>query len=183
MTSPPGFTFRIASQDWEFEQIHRLNYQTFVEEIPQHQRNPGRKLIDKFHSENTYMICLQDDRLLGMVAARGQRPFSLDQKLADLDSYLPPCRSVCEVRLLAVQPAYRSGRIFQGLMTLLAQHCQRNGYDLAIISGATNQRKLYQHLGFVPFGPPVGTPEAPYQPMYRTLETVEEDFAGRFRTG
>jgi len=28
--------FKIASEDWEFEQIHRLNYRTFVDEIPQH---------------------------------------------------------------------------------------------------------------------------------------------------
>ncbi|HPU55032.1 MAG TPA: aminotransferase class V-fold PLP-dependent enzyme, partial [Verrucomicrobiota bacterium] len=31
----------------------------------------------------------------------------------------------------------------------------------------------YQHLGFVPFGPVVGTGEAQFQPMYITLETFE----------
>jgi hypothetical protein len=30
-----SFNFRIASESWEFEQIHRLNYATFVQEIPQ----------------------------------------------------------------------------------------------------------------------------------------------------
>jgi len=29
-----GHTYKIASEEWEFEQIHRLNYRTFVEEIP-----------------------------------------------------------------------------------------------------------------------------------------------------
>ena len=33
--------FKVASADWEFEQIHRLNYRTFVEEIPQHASNPA----------------------------------------------------------------------------------------------------------------------------------------------
>ena len=32
---------------------------------------------------------------------------------------------------------------------------------------------MYQHLGFVPFGPLVGTGEAQFQPMYVTLETFE----------
>ena len=47
---------KVATEAWEFEQIHRLNYQTFVEEIPQHPPNPEKKLVDKFHQENTYLI-------------------------------------------------------------------------------------------------------------------------------
>ena len=62
--------FKIASEDWEFEAIHRLNYKTFVEEIPQHARNPEQRLVDKLHAENTYAICLHGDRLVGMVTAR-----------------------------------------------------------------------------------------------------------------
>ena len=37
MSKPGPLEFRIAAGDAEFEQIHRLNYRTFVEEIPQHQ--------------------------------------------------------------------------------------------------------------------------------------------------
>ena len=36
----PRRIYRIAREPWEFEQIHRLNYRTFVEEIPQHPPNP-----------------------------------------------------------------------------------------------------------------------------------------------
>src|SRR5262245_32589308 len=98
---------RIATQDWEFEQIHRLNYKTFVEEIPQHQPNPEGRLVDKFHTENTYAICLDGGRIVGMVTARGNRPFSLDFKLTGLDSFLPTGRRVCEIRLLSVEKEYR----------------------------------------------------------------------------
>ena len=59
--------FKIANEEWEFEAIHRLNYKTFVEEIPQHARNPEQRLVDKLHAENTYAICLSGDRLVGMV--------------------------------------------------------------------------------------------------------------------
>ena len=27
---------KVATEEWEFELIHQLNYRTFVEEIPQH---------------------------------------------------------------------------------------------------------------------------------------------------
>jgi hypothetical protein len=36
---PHNLTYKIASEPWEFEQIHRLNYRTFVEEIPLHVSN------------------------------------------------------------------------------------------------------------------------------------------------
>lgn len=66
--------FKAATEDWEFEHIHRLNYKTFVEEIPQHQASPVQRLVDKFHAENTYLICLSEQKLVGMLAARSNRP-------------------------------------------------------------------------------------------------------------
>jgi hypothetical protein len=173
MQDNAALEFRIASEAWEFEQIHRLNYATFVEEIPQHHAHPDRLLVDKFHQQNTYATCWRGARLVGMIAVRGERPFSLDAKLENLDAYLPPARSICELRLLAVDPACRHGRVFLGLGMLLVEHCKRQGYDLAIISGTTRQQKLYRHLGFIPFGPLVGTPEALFQPMYLTPEGFE----------
>ena len=176
-------TFKVASEEWEFEQIHRLNYETFVEEIPQHESNPERRLVDKFHHENTYFICVRDGRLIGMVAARDQRPFSLDQKLEDLDSYLPAGRSVCEVRLLSIEKGHRRGRIIGELLATLTRHCLARGYDIAIISGTVRQERMYRRMGFVPFGPRVGTDEALYQPMYREIATLKDDFAAHFRSG
>jgi aspartate aminotransferase-like enzyme len=174
MSTQAPLVFKFANEDWEFEQIHRLNYKTFVEEIPQHHAAPTHRLVDKFHAENTYLICLCGRKLAGMLAARGTRPFSLDGKLERLDSYLPAGRSVCEIRLLAVDKKYRGAQVLQGILALLWQHGIEKGYDLAIISGTTRQFKLYQHLGFVPFGPMVGTGEAQFQPMYVTLETFEK---------
>jgi aspartate aminotransferase-like enzyme len=171
--------FKVATEDWEFEQIHQLNYRTFVEEIPQHPSPGTPRLVDKFHTENTYLICLCGDRVAGMIAARGRRPFSLDQKLPNLDSYLPPGRRICEIRLLSVEKPFRNTQVFRGLAALMWQYGLEHGYDLGVISGTTRQQKLYRHLGFVPFGPTVGTGDAMFQPMYLTLETFEkqaEDF-------
>jgi aspartate aminotransferase-like enzyme/GNAT superfamily N-acetyltransferase len=173
MEATASLTFEIARRTWHFEAIHRLNYKTFVEEIPQHERNPAHRLVDRFHAENTYIIALRGRKLLGMVSLRDRRPFSLDAKIANLDDYLPRCRSLCEIRLLAVEPQARSGRIFYGLMRKLYEHCRDKGHDLAVISGTTRQLKLYKHLGFVPFGSPVGGDGARFQPMYLTREAIE----------
>ncbi len=177
MTSTSPFTLKIASEDWEFEQIHALNYQTFVEEVPQHPATGTRTLVDKFHAENTYLICLRDRQLVGMMAVRDKRPFSLDLKLPDLDSYLPEARSVCEIRLLSVHPDHRTGVVFRSLGTLLLSHCRAKGYDLAVVSGTLRQQQLYRHLGFVPFGPVVGAPGPLFQPMYLTWSNFGQNSA------
>jgi len=170
MRADPTFRLKMATEDWEFEAIHRLNYQTFVEEIPQHTPNPDGRLVDRFHAENHYVIALAGRLLAGMLALRWHRPFSLDAKVPDLDQYLPAGRRPVEARLLAVAPGCRQTILFAALFEHAAAYCREAGYDLAVISGTTRQLKLYQHLGFVPFGPIVGTAAAPYQPMYLTLE-------------
>jgi aspartate aminotransferase-like enzyme len=169
-TSP--LLFKVASEKWEFERIHRLNYRTFVERIPQHKPNPGKKLIDKFHKENKYFICLCGKRLVGMICVRDKRPFSLDEKLENLNDYLPPAESICEIRLLATEKSYNTGRVLLNLMTRVAHYFVNREYDLAIISGTVSQLRLYRHIGFVPFGPLVGRDGAKFQPMYITREAV-----------
>lgn len=175
MNAEPTIKFKIASEESEFEQIFRLNYKTFVEEIPQHPPNPEKRLVDRFHHENTYLIALDGDQLVGMTAVRDKRPFSLDEKLGNIDRYLPPGRRICEVRLLVVLPSHRNGMVLQGLLKLLPDLGHSRHYNLGVISGTVRQQKLYKHLGFVPFGPLVGSHEAQYQPMFLTMEEFEEN--------
>ena len=174
MNAERTLRFKIASEESEFEQVFRLNYKTFVEEIPQHPPNPEKRLVDRFHHENAYLIALDADQLIGMMAVRDQRPFSLDEKPGNIDRYLPPGRKICEIRLLSVLPSHRNGMVFQGLLKLLLEYGKSQRYNLAVISGTVRQQKLYKHLGFVPFGPLVGAKDAQYQPMYLTLEEFEE---------
>jgi GNAT superfamily N-acetyltransferase len=157
--------FKIADADAEFEAIHRLNYRTFVEEIPQHAANAERRLVDRFHAQNTYFICLAGAQLVGMLALRTQRPFSLDEKLPDLDAYLPAGGRVGEVRLLAVEPAWRKTGVMVGLARTLERECLARDLDMLIVSATTREHRFYQHLGFEPFGPLVGREGAWFQPM------------------
>jgi aspartate aminotransferase-like enzyme len=170
----PQFRFKIASEPRELEQIHALNYRTFVEEIPQHQPNANGRLVDRFHKENVYAISLNGDEVVGMLAIREQRPFSLDQKLGNVDRFLPAGRKACEVRLLAVDKEHRAGPVLPGLLSVLWEHVDTRQVDCAVISATTRQLKLYGHLGFVPFGHLVGTATAAFQPMYVTRERFIE---------
>jgi aspartate aminotransferase-like enzyme len=168
------YIFKTANEDSEIQAVHRLNYRTFVEEIPQHAPNSDQVLIDQFDCENTYIVALKGQRLIGMVAVRGNRPFSLDRKLDNLESFLPPHQKLCEIRLLSVEQEHRNGSVFRGLMYELLRYVDEQAYDLALISGTVRQLKLYRNMGFVPFGPLVGKGEASYQPMYLSRGVFQE---------
>lgn len=161
---------KIASEDWEFEQMFSLNYQTFVDEIPQHPKNGSRVLIDKFHDKNQYIIALQNNELIGMLSINEHRPFSLDQKLLDLDVYLPPFSNGFEIRLLSVKNGHRGNIVFLKLFSKLSEIIEEKKYDIGLISGITSQEKLYKKIGFVAFGPLLGAGEAKFQPMYITYD-------------
>lgn len=169
--------FRMASESWEFEQIHKLNYDTFVEEIPQHQVNSRGMLKDKFHEQNSYAICVDGREVVGMLALRSDRPFSLDQKIGPIEPHLPLSSSVCELRLLAVKKSRRYGRVFRGILEVSAGYCAEHKHDLVVASGTTRQLALYKHIGLVPFGPRVGVPGALYQPMYGTVRDLCRDLS------
>jgi hypothetical protein len=167
--------YRRAQTSDEFDAIHRLNYRAFVEEIPQHPPNPARQLVDRFHNENIYVIAKHAGDVIGMVSLRGARPFSLDEKLADvgtLESMLPPAQRICELRLLYVMPGARRSRVFYDLSRALFSEATAREFDLAIVSATLREARLYKHLGFVPFGPEVGHAQARYQPMWLDLERL-----------
>ena len=168
-----GIEIRQARESWEFELIYKLNYETFVEEIPQHHTNHSKTLIDRFDKENTYIIALKNKEIIGMLALRDKRPFSLDQKVENLDRYIPIHRGICEVRLLSVRKQFRKTRVMYGLIKKAFQYITLNEYDVLVISGILNQQKLYKHIGFIPFGDEVGDDIAKFQPMYITRDSFK----------
>lgn len=182
MSENHEYLFKIATHPQELQQIHQLNYQTFVKEIPQHHENEQEMLIDPFNDENTYIICLKETQVIGMIAVRDKRPFSLDKKIGPVEAALPEKikpNKLCEIRLLSVAKEYRHGRVFLGLAQFMARYCLEKGYDATVISGTTRQIKLYRQMGFEPFAYLVGTDDAQYQPMYLTKETFNQSLAGR----
>jgi N-acetylglutamate synthase-like GNAT family acetyltransferase len=167
---------KTADRDAEFLQIHQLNYKTFVEEIPQHKPNHENILIDKFHYKNKYIVALKEEKVIGMVCYNQLRPFSLDEKITNLDQFLPAHTNLAEIRLLAVEAEARKITIAYRLLQYLCVELIRQNIDAAVISGTTRQLHLYASMGFTPFGPLVGSGEATYQPMFITLKDLRHDF-------
>ena len=171
---------KIADSEEEYDQIHKLNYTTFVEEIAQHNANADLQLIDKFHFQNTYIIAKENTSVVGMLAYNDRRPFSLDGKLENIEQYLPKFKKPIEIRLLAISKEKRNATILYLMLEKLALQLNKNDFDIALISGTTRQLKLYHKIGFTDFATLVGKEEACYQPMYLTKNNIQLDYINQW---
>lgn len=176
---------KIAQTKAEFDAIEKLNYAIFVEEIPQHEPNESKRKVDRFHAENTYLIVYKEKEIVGMLAFRDQRPFSIDEKIGVVENYLEEglCEKLCEIRLLAVKKEYRTGRVLLRLARALYSFAYEKGYSAAVISGTTREEKLYKQMGFTQFAPAVGTEEAKFLPMVLTRLQFEQSLQQRLANG
>jgi aspartate aminotransferase-like enzyme len=163
------YVFKRAETDQEFEQIHCLNFRTFVSEIPQHPDPGTGRLIDKYHHKNAYIIVLHEGRVIGMVSGHDQPPFSVAERLSNPGILESPGRRPLEVRLLAIEPDKRNSTVCFGLLCVLYDHAEAGGYTHLYISGLKERVSLYQRLGFEPLGPAVPCGSASFVPMAMTI--------------
>jgi aspartate aminotransferase-like enzyme len=168
------YLFKQAESKLEFEEVHRLNHRTFAEEIPQHQPTASGVLVDKFHDKNVYIIVKRDERVVGMVSAHDQAPFSVSDRLPDAKILYKDNIRPLEVRLLAIEPSERNSTLFFGLIWTLYAYAQRNGYTHLFISGVEKRVGLYRRLGFESLGPAVRCGEASFVPMVQIVGQLPE---------
>lgn len=167
-----NYVFKRAETEQEFEQVHALNYRTFVSEISQYADNGSGVLVDKFHHKNNYFIVLRHGRLLGMLCTHDQAPFSVTDRLPDPSFLQQPGVRPLEVRLLAIEPEERNNTLFFGLIWVLYEFAIKHGYSHLIISGYEDRLDLYERLGFTALGPAKRCGDASFTPMALTIGKI-----------
>ena len=168
------YLFKQARTDDEFEQLHRLNYRTFVREIPQHQDTGTGCLIDKFHGKNTYYVSVRDRCVVGMITVHDCQPFSVAEKMEDPAVLEGLGNRLIEARLLAIEPGQRHSLVFGGLNWMMLQHAMNGGYSHILISGYLDRQSLYERAGFRPLGPSVRSGDAAFIPMVMSLNDLPD---------
>ncbi len=172
-----AYRFQEAHSPEELEQVHRLNYQTFVQEIPQHADTGTGHLVDKFHDKNRYLIALKGEAVVGMMCWCDRPPFSIATRLSDPSILEAPGICPVEIRLMAVVPTERMSLVLPGLVWALYQQSKTMPWTHFVISGVVEQREFHAHLGFEPLGPPVGTGRAQFTPMWLPVGKLDETMA------
>lgn len=170
--------YRQAATEAEFEAIHRLNHQVFASEIPQHAPQPDGRLVDRFHETNTYFIALCDNQLAGMVAVHSGPLFSVARRLPNPE-ILCRLQFPLEVRLLAIDPAYRQRTVLNGLFVQILNYARQQGCSDLLISGIAQRVSMYRRLGFEPLGPAVEEAGTAFIPMRLPLHAPSRRFLRR----
>ncbi len=166
------YRFKFAAESAEFEQIARLTYRVFVEEMPRFPANPERRLVDAHHDENVYAICLHEQEVAGVAALRSQTPRFLAAGPDDLDAQLPPHRSICDLRFLAIAHEHRSAEVARRLIEMTAEYCLARQHDLIVTAAPADRIALYRELGFAPFGTVYAEGDVMVQPLVLTVEAA-----------
>lgn len=174
------YVFKRADTNDEIEQVHRLNYRTFVGEVRQYPDDGAGRLVDKFHDKNVYFIAVRNERVVGMMGAHGEPPFSVASRLPDAG--ILEAAGVCpaEVRLLAIDPQERHGPIIYGLIALFYEHVTAHGYTDVYISAVADRISLYEGLGFRSIGPPVPCGNASFVPMTISVSGLKQAVHARW---
>jgi len=189
------YVFKQAESAEEFEQIHALNYRTFVGEIPQYPDPGTGVLVDKFHGKNVYLIALRmsekgtdpfpfrtlsekgtdpSGRVVGMLSVHGQPPFSVADRLPDPCLLTRPGTRPLEVRLLAIERDERNSTLFLGLIWSLYDYAEGHGYTHLYISAVEQRLDMYRRIGFVALGPAVACGQASFVPMVLPVGQLPE---------
>jgi hypothetical protein len=165
------YRFKTAETAEEFDQIFRLNHSVFAGEVGQYPLDASERLVDKFHDKNRYVIAVGPEGVVGMLAFHDQPPCSVEAKLADR-SVLDGLGQIAEIRLLAVDPAHRSGSLLRGLFMTTYPYIE--SHDTLVISGSVAEENMYRTMGFTPLGPAVQSGATWFIPMRVRMADLAE---------
>ncbi len=167
-----NLTFRLADSPEDFDVIRRMNNQIFACEIGQHEASPDGRLVDPLESRSRFLLAFDSGHPAAMISFHGQPPFSAEKKLADPSVIAALPGPVFEIRLLAIDPAYRGTPLLTILLVRLFDILRERGVRTAIISGITPRAPMYRAMGFIELGPAVQSGSAEFFPMALDLENL-----------
>ena len=158
----------------EFEGVWHLNYEVFASELKMRPENEDKKLVDKFHHKNIYRAAYdrETDSFAGMISAHWQAPYSAAEHFGEAVCTPPPEGMLAEIRLYALLPEYRHTTTASQLAVPLLQELDRQGVSEVIISGISNLKPFYEHIGFHTAASPVPAGDTLLYPMRGKLKLI-----------
>lgn len=158
----------------EFQKLWELNYKIFAEELKMRPSSRQHFLVDKFHHKNIYRAAWdrENDSFAGMISAHWQAPYSAAEHFGEALCTPPPEGMLAEIRLYALLPEYRHTTTASQLAVPLLQELDRQGVSEVIISGISNLKPFYEHIGFHTASSPVPAGDTLLYPMRGKLKLI-----------
>ena len=157
----------------EFDKLWQLNYEIFAAELKMRPESDSQRLVDKFHHKNIYRAAkLPSGEFAGMISAHWRSPYSAAAHFGDAIAQAPAQGKLAEIRLFALKPRYRSTTLASQLAVPLLLALEKEGVSEVIISGISDRKRFYEHLGFKVVGESITEGATTLYPMRGELPLI-----------
>lgn len=167
-------------QDW----IHELRHRVYAQELGQHTQQPERRLYDALDGDNVYLVAARGPVRIGFVSLTPPwlGRYGLDKYLTRDELPLLSEGGVFEIRILTVEPRWRSTMVAPLLMYAALRWISSRGGRTVVAMGRTELLDMYLAVGLRPVGHTVRSGAATFEVLTGEVAGLTQVAATRYRT-
>ncbi|GGX18107.1 aminotransferase class I/II-fold pyridoxal phosphate-dependent enzyme [Streptomyces chryseus] len=164
--------------------IHELRHRVYAQELGQHAPDPAGRLRDGLDGENVYLVAARGPVRIGFVSLTPPwlGRYALDKYLTRDELPLLTDGDVFEVRLLTVEPRWRSTAVAPLLMYAALRWIAARGGRRVVSMGRTELLDLYQAVGLRPVGRTVHSGVLTFEVLTGSVTELTAVARDRYRT-
>ncbi|MEV0116829.1 histidinol-phosphate transaminase [Streptomyces sp. NPDC050844] len=164
--------------------IHELRHRVYAQELGQHTPQPDRRLYDSLDGENVYLVAARGPDRIGFVSLTPPwlGRYGLDKYLTRDELPLLSEGGVFEVRILTVEPRWRSTAVAPLLMYAALRWISSRGGRTVVAMGRTELLDMYLAVGLRPLGRTVRSGAVTFEVLTGEVAGLTQVATTRYRT-
>ncbi|GAA1504621.1 hypothetical protein GCM10009730_04590 [Streptomyces albidochromogenes] len=173
-----------AATPEDLEWIHELRHRVYAQELGQHAPDPAGRLRDGLDGENVYLVAARGPVRIGFVSLTPPwlGRYALDKYLTRDELPLLTEADVFEVRILTVEPRWRSTAVAPLLMYAALRWIAARGGRRVVAMGRTELLDLYRAVGLRPVGHTVRSGALTFEVLTGGVSELTKVSMDRYRT-
>ncbi|MDH6567854.1 histidinol-phosphate/aromatic aminotransferase/cobyric acid decarboxylase-like protein/GNAT superfamily N-acetyltransferase [Streptomyces sp. SAI-117] len=143
-----------AATSEDLDWIHELRHRVYAQELGQHPPDPAGRLRDGLDGDNVYLVAARGTTRIGFVSLTPPwlGRFGLDKYLTRAELPALDGHDVFEVRILTVEPRWRTTSAAPLLMYAALRWIASRGGRRVVAMGRTEVLDMYRAVGLRPVG-------------------------------
>ncbi|MFD9540733.1 aminotransferase class I/II-fold pyridoxal phosphate-dependent enzyme [Streptomyces sp. NPDC060022] len=164
--------------------IHELRHRVYAQELGQHAPHPDRRLHDALDGGNVYLVAARGPVRMGFISLTPPwlGRYGLDKYLTRDELPLLSEGGVFEVRILTVEPRWRSTAVAPMLMYAALRWISSRGGRTVVAMGRTELLSMYLAVGLRPFGHTVRSGAVTFEVLTGEVAGLTQVATTRYRS-
>lgn len=174
---------RVATPE-DLQWIHGLRHRVYAQELGQHAPDPAGRLRDGLDGDNVYLVAARGAARVGFVSVTPPwlGRYALDKYLSREELPLLGESDVFEVRILTVEPRWRSTSAALLLMYAALRWIAARGGRQVVAMGRTDLLNMYLSAGLRPVGRTVHSGALTFEVLTASVTDLTKVTMDRYRT-